>query len=317
MKTEFLIVANLGLDPCLAVSLIIENLNRIKTLKPQGRPKGAMIKYDEICQGSYLNEVDDDDDDENDEKEYSVPGICFCNELDLYDTISKLVYDPKIIFLVGYDTLVIKEEIVGLFRKDQRVLYTSQFCSAVSVVKLMNKNLNQSKSTKLKLATAHIFYKEYEEISLDKKYLITKRLRNKAEKIIDYYVNSWSIAYNLFFDDVAYLNRFHHEFLAELIFNDASKFIGDLFSLEIKMEEETKKLIGKETNQGEGIFLLKTGSQPFFKTEILEDMRNKDYPFSVIEYIKNLEKYIITVDFNQNITYKKGTFQKCELLGKN
>jgi len=314
MKTEFLIVANLGLDPCLAVSLIIENINRINTLKPQGRPKGAMIEYDEICQGSYLNEGDDDEDDE---KEFSVPGVCFCNELDLYDTISKLVNDPKIIFLVGYDTLVIKEEIIGLFRKDQRVLYTSQYCSAVSVVKLMNKNLNQSKSIRLKLAAAHIFYKEYEEISLDKKYLITKRLRNKAEKIVNFYVNSWSIAYNLFFDDVAHLNRFHHEFLAELIFNDPSKFIGDLFSLEEKMEEETKKLVGKEVNQGEGIFLLKTGSRPFFKTEILEDMKNKGYPFSVIEYIKNLEKYIITVDFNQDITYKKGSFQKCELLGKN
>lgn len=316
MKTEFLIVANLGLDPCLAVSLIIENLNRINTLKPQGRPKGAMIEYDEICQGSYLNEGDDEDD-EDDEKEYSVPGVCFCNEVDLYDTISKLIYNPKIIFLVGYDTLVIREEIIGLFRKDQRVLYTSQLCAAVSVVKLMNKNLNHNKSTKLKLTAAHIFYKEYEEISLDKKYLITKRQRNKAEKIVNYYVNSWSIAYNLFFDDVAYLNKFHHEFLAELIFNDASKFIGDLFSLEAKMEEETKKLIGKEVSQGEGIFLLKTGSQAFFKTEILEDMKNKGYPVSVIEYIKNLEKHIITVDFNQDITYKKGSFQKCELLGKN
>ena len=312
MKTELLIVANLGLDPCLAVSLIIENINHIEALKSHSRPKGTMIEYDEIYQDSYLNEGDDEDD-----ENYSVPGICFCNEVDLYDTISKLIYDPKIIFLVGYDTLVIREEIIGLFRKDQRILYTSQLCATLSVIKFMNKNLNQSKSTKLKLAVAHIFYKDYEGISLDKKYLITKRQRNKAEKIVNYYVNSWSIAYNLFFDDVTYLNRFHHEFLAELIFDDASKFIGDLFSLEAKMEEETKKLVGKEVGQGEGIFLLKTGSQAFFKTEILENMKNKGYPFSVIEYIKKLEKHIITVDFNQNITYKKGAFQKCELLGKN
>lgn len=326
MERELLIMANLGFDRCLAASLLIENISRIEGLEDFCVLTDGFLYYnnmyqggDRLLNGSLDNDSEDEDKDDDGEEIDPLPDfvtVCFCNEVDLAETVSKLPRKPNIVFLLGYNEKIITQNIICLFKPESRVFFTTEFCSTQAVAQIIQKDYKDHYYN-LRLAAANIFYEEYENINLVPKFLITKKMRKEAQIIVDHYMGAWGVAYNIFMNDIVNLNRFHHEFLNQLIFGEENDFLNSLNSADKEMEIETEKLRHKIQHLGHGIFLLRTGSQRFFKTDIIQEMYEKGRPFFAIEYIHNLQKKIMAIDFNCRTYYENGPFKKNKLVEKN
>jgi hypothetical protein len=322
MERELLIMANLGFDQCLAASLLIENINGIEGLEDFNVLTDGLLYYNNLYQygdGLFNENLDNDHEDDDGEEIDPRPDfvtVCFCNEVDLAKTVSQLPRKPNVVFLVGYNEQMISKDIICLFKPESLVFFTMEFCTTKAVAQIIQKNYKDHYYN-LRIAAANIFCEEYQNINSVPKLLITKKMRQEAQIIVDDYMDAWTVAYNIFMNDIVNLNRFHHEFLNRLIFGGPNDFINSLNSVNKEMEIETEKLRHKIKHLGHGIFLLRAGSQRFFKIDIIQEMYEKGCPFFAIEYIHNLEKKVIAIDFRCHTYYENGPFKKNKLIEQN
>ena len=318
-----LIMANLGLDSCLAATLIIENINHISGIKKNPNLSEEILQYKEMhydedlrddCEGKNYYEEDDESDEEIQEDS---PLVCFCDDDNLAQAVDKLSDISSILFFVGYEEKTIKEEIICLLHSNQRIFFTNGFGAALSVSTRIKKDLAKDYYLNLRLSAARIFCEEYQDVKLNNEYLIPEKIRTAAQDIIDHYLTSWAIAYNIFIDDNNRLNQFHYEFLKQLIFEEKSQFISHLFELEKEMEAETERQRKNVKYLGQGIYLLKAGSKRFFKTELLKEGFESGFPFFAIQYVKNKKTKIISMDFQSQFYFEDGEFEFCRSIELN
>ncbi|MEI6835904.1 MAG: hypothetical protein WCK59_03650 [Candidatus Falkowbacteria bacterium] len=316
-------MANLGLDSCLAATLIIENINHISGIEKNSGLSEEILQYkemhyDEDLEDGYAGKNYYEEDDESDEEiQEDAPLVCFCDDDNLVQAVDKLSDISSILFFVGYEEKVIKEEIVCLLHNNQRIFFTSEFCAALSVSTRIKKDLAKDYYLNLRLSTARIFSEEYQDVKFNNEYLIPEKMRTVAENIINHYLTSWAIAYNIFIGDDNRLNQFHYEFLKQLIFEDKNQFINRLFELESEMEAETERQRKNIKYVGQGVYLLKAGSKRFFKTELLREGYERGFPFFAIQYVKNRQKKIISMDFQSQFYFEDGEFEFCENVALN
>lgn len=314
-RKEIVIFANIGLDSCLAVSLIMDNINNLK-----GIDYICPEVNDDDQEGKYLNEEDDDEDDlteEDFEQEYESDIIVFfCYEKLVLEAASDLIKEQALIFLVGYSPETNTQILDKNGKTGQEYVSTGEIYCTLSIAQMMETDYRQTHYFNILVAASIIVTEDYLQQASGLPYLIGKKIRRKAEKIIDDYNTSSKIVYNVY-SDPEFISRFNFEFMYQVLNKKPNPFIVKIFSKEKEMVAETCRLISKITDEGNGIGLVKTGSKNFFKTDILQIMAEKKFCFCTVQYIKDLELMTLSLGLGDTLYLQHGPFVLDEILGKN
>ena len=324
-----IILANTEFDSCLAASLVIENLNYI-----QG------IKYRHPTLEELENQSDDDDDDDDDDDIFlrgyqpnfnakQLPegaiisnldtdlDISFCDESEVITNAWKVTSGYALVFLIGYSEQTFRKMIDSVLYEDQEIMSLEEIYSCLLLSELIDWGPRKDHWTNLRIAASMIWQQDYMNFAIDLPYLIGKKMRKEAEKIIDNYRDSWKIAYNLYSDDPENLHLFFVEFMNEVANDVTSQFIKELIELEPELTKETLKISKQITDQGQGIGFVRAGTKKFFKTDTLLKMTSDGFCHSVIEYKHNDQVKTLNSTFRRQVYVLKGAFKKDSSIGQN
>lgn len=321
-RKEIVIFANIGLDSCLAVSLIMDNINNLNGVDYVSPDFDNCYLQDEsLKRGGECNDFNEEDEDQFekiriDEEHVSTVIIFFCFEKFLLEATNELIKEQAVIFLVDYS----QETNAIIFNKHsktgQEYVCISEYYCALSVARMMKTDYRQIHYFNILVAASIIVTEDYLQQASGLDYRIGKKMRKKAEKIIDEYNALLKIVYNIS-NDPELISKFNFEFMYQVLNQKPNPYIAKIFSKEKEMAAETLRLMNKIIDLGNGIGLVKTGSKNFFKTDILKIMADKKFCFCSIQYIKDLELMTLSLGLRDTLYLQRGPFVLDEILGKN
>jgi hypothetical protein len=324
-----LILANTELDSCLAAGLYIENINYV----------GGVRYYHP---GPENDDDEDDDGDEDDEdgdgygsfydplihpKAQVPPGsiifgvdknldICFCDEEICFTNASKIIMDHALIVLIGYSEDTFNKIRKNLLTDEQEIIYLGNLYCTFLLAGIIDWKNRRDHSVNVRLAASVIWQSEFCQAVLEFPFAIGKKMRKQAEKLIDFYIDSWKIAYNIFKEDPEKLNVFFIELMNQDCNQIESQFIKQMMEMEPSLTEATYSATKEVKDQGQGIGLVNVGQKKVFKSDILLGMNY--YCYKIIEYLnKESKPKTVSSDYLNNIYIKDGGFIKNDLIGKN
>lgn len=324
-----LILADTELDSCLAAGLYIENINYVS---------GVKYYHPGPDEDDEDMDEDEDDDEEGDgygsfydpliHPENQVPegsivfgidknlDLCFCDEDLCFINASKVIMNHALIVLIGYSEETFNKIRKNLLSDEQEIIYLGNLYCTFLLAGIIDWKNRRDHSVNVRVAASIIWQSEFCNNTLEFPFPIGKKMRGQAEKIIDFYIDAWKVAYNVFSEDPDKLNVFFIELMNQDCNQIESQFIKQMMEMEKDLVERTYILTQEVTDQGQGIGFINIGQKKVFKSDILLGMHY--YCYKIIEYLnKESKPKTVSSDYLNNIYIKEGGFVKNKLIGKN
>lgn len=287
-RKGILIAANMGLDPALAMAVIMANIWQVKGIE-------ASSYGDEIAGlSSYFLQPD---------------GIT--------ESLKLIINNQELLVLIGYHDEPGLIDLIKELRKEMTVIIIGEYCSTY----LASKVINYKVEADYLQAAATWCLKKKIELSED---VLQACVGEKeiSNQIIQRYEQAWLAVYNLDIEDYQKQASFHLDFVSEIVYGEENKRIEKMIKLYQKMDKETRQLRKLVQDLGHSIGFIKANSKPFFMSSVLSAIKG-GYLVKVIEYKKNNKtKHIVCYDQkvramkNSDITVNEGPFQ-LGVIGQN
>lgn len=292
-KKGIVIAANFGLDPALAMALITSNITQVR----KNTINSASV-YDEENEPSPL-------------MNYFIPEDYICEDL------QQIINHQELLILIGYPEEPQLLNLIEELSEKLVVMFIGNRCSTYLTSKLIEGTVDTD------------YLQAAAKWCLDQGITLRKSVLNScqgdkeiADEIIQRYEAAWLVVFNIDMKDLKEQAVFHLEFVEEIMYGDASDYIEKKLELRKKMLRETRRLANQVQDLGNGIGIIKTGSKPFFKAQVLTAIKG-GYLVKIVEYIKKLEiEHLVFYDLKTtkiaigDVQTKKGPFD-LGVIGKN
>lgn len=287
-KKGILIVANLGLDPALAMAVVTTNIWQVKG--------AAASSYSEemVSLSNYFLQSD-------------------C----ITESLKMIIDNQELLVLIGYRDEPGLVDLIKELRKGMTIIIIGECCSTYLASRIINYKVDPDYLQ----AAATWCLKKKMELSED----ILQACEGEKEvsnQIIERYEHAWAAVYNLDIENYERQANFHLDFVDEIVYGEENKQIKKMIKLYKKMNKETKRLRKSVQDLGYSIGFIKAGAKPFFKASALSAIRG-GYLVKVVEYEKdNQTKHIVCYDQKikaleiKDIRIEDGPF-KIGVIGQN
>lgn len=316
MQTRALILANTELDSCLAANLLVENIYDISAIKY--RPAEGYETYsdddEDLCEDEDLIHVLEDSLAIN-----IAPNIdiCFCDSELVIINALKIAPEYSFVALVGYEEIILEKMHESVLSPEQELLCLPQIYTTIRLSMIIDWGKREDPLSATMIAASLIWESEFLGIKLDTPVEVKKKYRKRAERIIDFYQESYRIARGLYENEPAKMNTFFMEFLNNQLYNVRSYFLEEMMEEEPILRRNTLDFQNSVKHQGNSIGLINIGNAKVLKLDMLLAMKQM-YCHGIIQFIDaDLQKKVMTCDYDYNILIQEGEFKKNHLIDKN
>jgi hypothetical protein len=261
-KKGILVVANLGLDPALAMAIIMTNIWQVKGVEA--------ISYGEEMVGlsNYFFQPD-------------------C----VTESLKMIIDNQELLVLIGYHDEPGLIDLINELKKEMTIIIIGECCSTYLASLIINYQVH---ADYLQAAVTWCLKKK---IELSENILqACKGEKEVSDQIVQRYEKAWSTVYNLNIEDYKKQADFHLDFVDEIVYGEENKRIEKMIKLYKKMGKETRRLRKRVQDLGYSIGFIKASSKPFFIASALSAIKG-GYLVKIVEYEKDDKtKHIVCYD---------------------
>lgn len=288
-RKGILVVANLGLDPALAMAVVITNIWQVKGVE-------TISGYEEM------------------------PGLSnyFIQQDCVNDNLKLIIDNQELLILIGYSNEPGLVDLINKLRKEITIIIIGECCSTY----LASRIINYKVDVDYLQAAATWCLKKKIELSEEVLEACTTNEKEVSNQIVQRYEYAWSVVYNIDIEDHREQAKFHLDFVDEIVYGETNEQIEEMIELYQKMNKETKRLKRHVQDLGYGIGFIKGGSKPFFRADALSAIKG-GYLVKIVEYSKdNKTRHIVfytpkTREFRtSDVTINDGPF-RLGVIGQN